>query len=765
MIIPSPRRTSLAYLAAACLLAALAAWALVPRPADAHAILVRSDPPVNARLQDPPPLVSGFFSESLDTRLSSLKVIDGSGERVDSGQTSFGPEDTRMYTEIPQALPPGFYAVLWETLSSVDGHLLKGSYPFTVVNADGSEPSGPHPSAGGTAGYTGGSPKPDSVATKWTGLVAAMALVGSLAFAAWVAGPMTGAPAKAARRHLGRVAWPAVAVLAVVGAAELLLQARRLGGLDLTDEALRTVWGERWIERQAVLGALAAALFASDRLRRAGQKGPSDAFLWITLAGGLGYLLLVAMVSHGNAVPGSFWAVGADFLHLAAGAVWIGMLAQIVLFLVWLRNNVPEGNRAKLLAGSLQRFSAVAATSVAVLMATGAINGLSQVPDVEAMFDTAYGRTLTLKLGIMLALLVVAGVNAFFLRARAVEDGSDEQTRRLTTATRIEIGLGLAVLLAAAVLIQYPASRQERDAEANVQTTQVVVGYDELQDTGPAQVNLTISPKAVGNNSFRVYIFPPSDGSELGEIQRVRLRFKPPDPSQGPSQVIAEPIGFNGYKAVGPFFTNAGAWEVAVDIRRRDVEDVTALFRVAVPGAGPQEAGRFALPLAVGSWTTVAAAGVLLAAVLMVVWAAQWPGMPRRVRRVLRVSSGFVTVIGIAVLAESLFPGGEPASTNPVEATGTSISVGRSLYVENCARCHGAEGRGDGPDAPALTIPPADFRQHIPYHTDMFFFQVISNGLGDFMPPFADQITEEERWHLINFLKAEYSVDVQQSAQ
>lgn len=765
MNISNHRRTPLAYLTAACLLAALGAWALVPRAADAHAILVRSDPPVNARLQDPPPIVAAYFSESLDTRLSSLKVVDGAGERVDSGKTLFGPENTRMYAEIPQALPPGFYAAVWETLSSVDGHLLKGSYPFTVMNTDGTEPSGPHPSAGGTAGYSGGSPKVDSVATKWTGLAAAMALVGSLAFAAWVAGPMTGKAAKAARRHMGRVAWPAIAVLAVAGLAELLLQARRLGGLGLTDDALSTVWGERWIERQAVLGALAAALFVSDRLRRAGQKDPSDGFLWTALAGGFGYLLLVAMVSHGNAVPGSFWAIGADFLHLAASAVWIGMLAQLVLLLVWMRKNVPADTRPMLLAGPLQRFSAIAATSVAVLMATGAINGLSQVPDLRAMLDTPYGRALTLKLGIMLALLAVAGVNAFFLRTRAVEDGSGGGARRLTAVTRIEIALGLAVLLAAAVLIQYPTSRQERDAEANAQTTQAVVGYDQLQDIGAAQVNLTISPKAVGNNSFRVYVFPPPDGSAVGEIERVRLRFKPPDPAQGPLQVIADPVGANGYKAVGPFFTNPGSWEVSIDIRRRDLDDVSALFRVAVPGAGPQQAGRFSLPLAVGSWTTVGAAGVLLAAVLMAMWANQWPGLPRRARRVLRVSSGFVTVIGIAVLAESLFPGGEPATANPVKPTGTSISVGRSLYVQTCARCHGDTGRGDGPDAAALSVPTADFRQHIPYHTDTFFFQVISNGLGNFMPPFADQVTEVERWDLINFLKAEYGVDAQATGQ
>jgi mono/diheme cytochrome c family protein len=33
---------------------------------------------------------------------------------------------------------------------------------------------------------------------------------------------------------------------------------------------------------------------------------------------------------------------------------------------------------------------------------------------------------------------------------------------------------------------------------------------------------------------------------------------------------------------------------------------------------------------------------------------------------------------------------------------------GAALYARHCAACHGAEGRGDGPVAPALSRPPSD---------------------------------------------------------
>ncbi len=35
---------------------------------------------------------------------------------------------------------------------------------------------------------------------------------------------------------------------------------------------------------------------------------------------------------------------------------------------------------------------------------------------------------------------------------------------------------------------------------------------------------------------------------------------------------------------------------------------------------------------------------------------------------------------------------------------------GKSIYENNCLRCHGANGKGNGPDASTLTVPPANFQ-------------------------------------------------------
>ncbi len=92
--------------------------------------------------------------------------------------------------------------------------------------------------------------------------------------------------------------------------------------------------------------------------------------------------------------------------------------------------------------------------------------------------------------------------------------------------------------------------------------------------------------------------------------------------------------------------------------------------------------------------------------------------------------------------------------TNPYPPDNRSIEAGRALYEQQCVRCHGPAGHGDGADAAALVPPPADLTIHVPLHTDGTVFYFLSNGFpGTAMPAFANTLTEEQRWHLVNYLR------------
>ncbi|PYM32534.1 MAG: hypothetical protein DME15_13660, partial [Candidatus Rokuibacteriota bacterium] len=83
-----------------------------------------------------------------------------------------------------------------------------------------------------------------------------------------------------------------------------------------------------------------------------------------------------------------------------------------------------------------------------------------------------------------------------------------------------------------------------------------------------------------------------------------------------------------------------------------------------------------------------------------------------------------------------------------------SIATGAGLYQTHCASCHGATGAGDGPAGRSLPRPPADLRApHTAQHTAGDLFWWISQGISQ-MPAFGDRLTVEERWDLVNFLRA-----------
>jgi mono/diheme cytochrome c family protein len=102
--------------------------------------------------------------------------------------------------------------------------------------------------------------------------------------------------------------------------------------------------------------------------------------------------------------------------------------------------------------------------------------------------------------------------------------------------------------------------------------------------------------------------------------------------------------------------------------------------------------------------------------------------------------------------------GGNPEAArikNPVAATPESVAAGRQSYSRLCARCHGAEGKGDGGGAGAggqpadLTDETWDFGG-----SDGEIFSAIREGTSADMESYAERISETETWHLVNYIRS-----------
>ena len=93
---------------------------------------------------------------------------------------------------------------------------------------------------------------------------------------------------------------------------------------------------------------------------------------------------------------------------------------------------------------------------------------------------------------------------------------------------------------------------------------------------------------------------------------------------------------------------------------------------------------------------------------------------------------------------------------NPVVATPESVAQGEYLYQITCLVCHGAGGLGDGPVGQLLSTAPVDLNDaYTQDQADGQIFFTITRGRVT-MPYYRDALSHEERWHVINYLRAEF---------
>jgi cytochrome c5 len=80
------------------------------------------------------------------------------------------------------------------------------------------------------------------------------------------------------------------------------------------------------------------------------------------------------------------------------------------------------------------------------------------------------------------------------------------------------------------------------------------------------------------------------------------------------------------------------------------------------------------------------------------------------------------------------------------------------VFVQQCAACHGAGGRGDGPAAAAFSVPPANLSSPDLWarRTDEQIDEVIVNGFGA-MPPLGAMLDQSTRAALIRYLRGLYA--------
>jgi putative copper resistance protein D len=179
----------------------------------------------------------------------------------------------------------------------------------------------------------------------------------------------------------------------------------------------------------------------------------SDRAIW---RGGmlLGALIAAsfAWTGHGAATegPGGYLHLAADIVHLLAAAIWLGALVPLLVLVLRARRATSSADR-RLAHDSLDGFSGVGTTAVALLVVTGAINSWFLVGprNIGALPYNLYGQLLLAKLVLFAAMLAFASANRFWLTPalhRGLATAPEEPLRALRTSILLETAAGLLVL-------------------------------------------------------------------------------------------------------------------------------------------------------------------------------------------------------------------------------------------------------------------------------------------------------------------------------
>ena len=606
----------------------------------AHALLVRADPQPNAELTQPPAAIQFWFSEPLEETFTGARILDAAGTEIPTGAPQFDPDDPTHLTLPLESIEPGVYTVVWQTLSSVDGHEWVGSFPLTILNPDGTRPAGTAVQV--RVNRQQGLPPLTDSFLRWLSLLGAALLAGPLAVRWFLAQSRTGKDPESLIETLTRsTALVGVLLLLASGWLQFLFKSLRLEGTDgFLELLLATRPGRLLLIRQTLLAGVIPLLYPNGWAKILFRRpvppdlaprlwsilyvlhtwligfalggtiiyGPN---LWIFVAGILfvcsawsellfggeqtwhrafpqrtwatlltaAALFTFAASSHAAAASGSGWAVAADFAHLVAAAVWAGGLIFLALLLFQLhrRHTLPDPDWMVLL---LTRYSLSAQIAVFVLALTGLFGSFVQLPDAPSLFTTTYGRVLLIKLVIVAAILALAYFNNRAVKRAQDTVANTSDLSRFTRRVAAEAGMAAVLFISVAVLVQTPTPNLPPPTAPAAPS----LPFNEMAYDGDLAVHLQITPNQVGHNRYWVHLSHP-DSSDIGEVQLVRLFFSHESGDMGQARLDLVDLGEDAFAAEGAFLNRDGQWNLSVYVRRRGMNDALAEIAVPVPSA------------------------------------------------------------------------------------------------------------------------------------------------------------------------------------
>ena len=547
---------------------ALAAALALPASAWGHAALLQTVPPASGIVNRPPAQVSLRYSEAVEPRFAIVSVTDAGGRQRAAAPASRSAANPDTLVVPLERLAQGWYLVYWRVIS-VDGHPVRGAYTFAVGPNPGPAPQFVIPSISETAAT------PRLLVARWIAFLSVLAAIGLYVLRMLIARPLV--------RRVNGTGLRAVSIGFAVAAAIALIATPIYILLATSQFALRSffdlgalvplirasAFGRGYLDLELCLALFAAAAAVSIWLDRPQRLERSIAEL-LSLAGALaaaGALLVVpGLAGHAAQTSPRGASVFFDWLHLSAGAVWVGGLIGLLV----LSRSLPAERRVAGLVVCVPRFSTGAFVSVLALIGSGVGASLLHLPTLASVWQTSYGQALLVKVGLLLAAMGLAGVNLVRTKPRLAATRDHPELGPATALLLRRLVAGEVVLVAAAIfaaaVLSSLAPPAKALAEVGNASDRVGPGVvTSVVDRDGYRLEFHVTPnRAAVPNSFTVGI---SRGGRPVRGAEVTATFTMLDLEMGRQAYHLAETRPGLYRHSAPALVMVGHWGISFEIR------------------------------------------------------------------------------------------------------------------------------------------------------------------------------------------------------
>jgi copper transport protein len=558
--VTSCRRLGLVSLAAAAGLA-------LPATAWAHAALLHTVPEASRTVNTPPTQISLTYSEAVEPRFAIVSITDAAGHQQTAGPPRRSQTNPNTLVVPLRHIPEGWYLVYWRVISA-DGHPVRGAFTFAVGPNPGPAPQFVIPSISETAAT------PALLVLRWATLLTLMAAIGLFVLRIVIARPAARLVAGTSLRPLSIAFGVAIAAGLIVTPIYVLVATAKFGLRSVFDLATiiplvrDSAFGRSFLDLWLVFALFALAGVITIVIDRPERRARSTAEL-LALTGATGAAaaacLVPGLAGHAAQTSPRGLSLALDWLHVASGSAWIGGL--VGLLVLWFTLGTA---RVRALATVVPRFSRLAFGSVVVLVGAGIGSAIIHLPTLASLWETSYGKSLVLKIGLLAIALVLGAVNLLRTTPRLVAAANRPELGSSATGLLRRTVAGEVLLLGgaifgAALLTSLPPPAQ---ALAKVGEASAHVGPGPVTKVvrhGPYTLKFTFTPnRAAVQNSFTVAIT--MDGKPVRDAD-VTTTFAMLDMEMGQLAYRFPERRPGTYGRSAPALVMVGRWGLSFDVR------------------------------------------------------------------------------------------------------------------------------------------------------------------------------------------------------